>query len=119
MTSSITPITAVSNDGAPTGSSPLQAPANPECGIARLRETEVYHLMCLVQSALHEAEEMVLQVLDKARARWLDHANTSEPLNADEISRLLGEAFQCATLASTYIDRAAMGLLDSSAETPL
>ena len=85
---------------------------------ARLRETEVYHLMSLVESALSEAEHLVREVHDKARDRWLDHDHVSEPLNADELSRLLSEAYQCTTLAATYIDKAAMGLLDPAADTP-
>jgi hypothetical protein len=121
MTSSITPITAASDGGTTTDSSPQDTPASPakpRRGIARLRETEVYHLMALVQSALYEAERMIQQVQDKARDRYLDHDHTTEPLNADEITRLLGEAYQCATTAATYIDRAAMGLLDPGAEAP-
>ena len=119
--SSVTPITAASNGGTTTDSSPQEAPATPaksERGIARLRETEVYHLMSLVESALYEAEHLVREVKDKARDRWLDHDHTTEPLNADELSRLLSEAYQCITLASTYIDKAAMGLLDPGADTP-
>ena len=116
--SSITPITAASNGGTTTDSSPREAPAHPERGIARLRETEVYHLMNLVKSALYEAEHLIGQVLEKARPRYLDHENATEPLNGEEVGRLLGDAYQCANLASTYIDKAAMGLLDSGAETP-
>jgi len=119
--SSVTPITAASNGGTTTDSSPQQAPASlarAERGIARLRETEVYHLMSLVESALLEAGHLVRQVNDKARDRWLDHDQASEPLNADELSRLLSEAYQCTTLASTYIDKAAMGLLDPGDGTP-
>ena len=120
--SSVTPITAASNGGTTTTDSSPQdtpaSPAKPERGIARLRETEVYHLMSLVESALYEAEHLVREVHDQARDRWLDHDHTTEPLNADELSRLLSEAYQCATLASTDIDKAAMGLLDPGAETP-
>jgi len=50
--SSVTPITAASNGGTSTDSSPQEIPASlarPERGIARLRETEVYHLVSLVQ----------------------------------------------------------------------
>jgi hypothetical protein len=119
--SSVTPITAASNGGSTTtDSSPKDTPASPakpKRGIARLRETEVYHLMSLVESALYEAEHLVREVQGKARGRYLDHDQTTEPLNADELSRLLSEAYQCATLASTYIDKAAMGLLDT-ADTP-
>jgi hypothetical protein len=117
MTSSITPISAASDGGTTTDSSPQEAPVTRERGIARLRETEVYHLMSLVESALYEAEHLVREVHDKARDRWLDHDHASEPLNADELSRLLSEAYQCTTLASTYIDKAAMGLLDPAAES--
>jgi hypothetical protein len=116
--SSVTPITAASNGGTSTDSSPQEAPAKRERGIARLRETEVYHLMSLVESALYEAEHLVREVHDKARDRWLDHDQSTEPLNADELSRLLSEAYQCTTLASTYIDKAAMGLLDPATDTP-
>jgi hypothetical protein len=118
--SSVTPITAASNGGTNPDSSPQDTPASPakpERGIARLRETEVYHLMSLVESALYEAEHLVREVHDKARDRWLDYDHTTEPLNADELSRLLSEAYQCTTLASTYIDKAAMGLLDPGADT--
>jgi hypothetical protein len=117
--SSVTPITAASNGG--TTGSPQDTPASPakpERGIARLREHEVYHLMSLVQSALYEAEHLISEVLGQARPRYLDHDNTAEPLNGEQVARLLGEAYQCATLASTYIDKAAMGLLDPGAETP-
>ena len=87
-------------------------------GIARLREHEVYHLMNLVQSALYEAEHLITEVLGQARPRYLDHDDTAEPLNGEQAARLLGEAYQCATLAATYIDKAAMGLLDPGADTP-
>ena len=119
--SSVTPITAASNGGTTTDSSPQEAPvgpAKPVRGIARLREHEVYHLMNLVQSALYEAEHLVREVHDKASDRYLDHDNATEPLNGEQVTRLLGEAYQCATLAATYIDKAATGLLDPAADTP-
>jgi hypothetical protein len=117
MTSDITPITAASNGG--TDTSTQDKPASPERGFARLQETQVYHLTALVQAALYEAEHMVRQAHDQARDRWLDHDNTTtEPLNADELSRLLSDAYQCATLASSYIDKAAMSPLDSGTEAP-
>ena len=119
--SSVTSITAASNGGTTTDNSPQDTPASPakpERGIARLRETEVYHLMGLVASALFEAEQMVREVHDKARDRWLDHDNTTDPLNADEVSRTLSEAYQATTMASTYIDKAVMGLLDSGGDAP-
>jgi hypothetical protein len=122
MTSSnITPIQAASDAGTTTDSSPQGTPASPATpgrGIARLRENEVYHLMNLVHSALYEAEHLISEVLGKARPRYLDHDDTTEPLNGEQVARLLGEAYQCANLASTYIDKAAMGLLHPGAETP-
>jgi hypothetical protein len=116
MTSDITPITAASNGG--TDSRTKDKPASPERGFARLQEAQVYHLTALVQAALYEAEHMVRQAHDQARDRWLDYDNTTEPLNADELSRLLSDAYQCVTLAGSYIDKAAMSLLDSGAEAP-
>ena len=119
--SSVTPITAASNGGTTTDSSPQDTPASPakpERGIARLRETEAYHLISLVESALYEAEHLVREVHDKASDRYLDYDNTTEPLNGEQVTRLLGEAYQCTTLAATYIDKAAMGLLDPTADTP-
>jgi hypothetical protein len=118
MTSSITPITAANSGTTTPESSAEGTPAKPEHGMARLRETEVYHLMGLVQSALFEAEQMVRDVHDRARDRWLDHENTKDPLDADEVSRTLSEAYQCTTMASTYIDKAVMGLLESGGDAP-
>jgi hypothetical protein len=119
MTSSITPITTAPGGGTTTSESRTEGtPARPEHGMARLRETEVYHLTSLVQSALYEAERMVQLAHDKARDRWLDHDNTTDPLNADEVSRALSEAYQATTMASTYIDKAVMGLLDSGGHAP-
>jgi hypothetical protein len=118
MTNSITPITAASGGTSTSESSSEGTSATPEHGMARLRETEVYHLMGLVQSALFEAEQMVRKVHDKARDRWLDHDNSKDPLNADEVSRALSEAYQATTMASTYIDKAVMGLLDHGGNAP-
>jgi hypothetical protein len=39
-------------------------------------------------------------------------------LRRHPLSRLLSDAYQCATLASSYIDKAAMSLLDSETEAP-
>jgi hypothetical protein len=119
--SSVTPITAASNGGTTTDSSPQDtptSPAKPRRGIARLRDNEVYHLMGLVTSALYEAEHLVREVHDKASGRYLDHDNTTEPLNGEEVTRLLGEAYQCTDLAATYIDKAAESVLDPGADAP-
>ena len=118
MTSGITPITAASNGG--TDTSTRDKPASPERGFARLQETQVYHLTALVQAALYEAEHMIRQAHDQARDRWLDHDNTTEPLNADELSRLLSDAYQCAIKAVNVLDEAAMHWLDGDlSEEPI
>ena len=89
-------------------------------GFARLRESEVYHLTGLAQSALNETEHMIRKVNDMARNRWLDHQGTSEPLDTGEISHLLSDAYQCAIKAVNVIDDAAMHWLDGDlSEEPI
>ena len=112
MTSNNTKIKAASNGGTSTDLGAQQIAAEPVYGFARLRESEVYHLMGLVQSALDETGHMVRTVHDKARERWLDHQGTAEPLDSDEIGRLLSDAYQCAIKAATVIDEAATHWLD-------
>ena len=114
MTDGTTKIKAAGNGGTSTDLSAQKKPAEPIYGFARLRETEVYHLMGLVQSALDETDRMVREIHDKARDRWLDHNGSTEPLDNDEIGRLLSDAYQCASRAATVIDEAAMHWLDSA-----
>jgi hypothetical protein len=111
MTSSTTKIKSAGN-GSPGTDHTAQEAAERPYGFARLRESEVYHLMGLAQSALDESEHVIRTVHDKARNRWLDHEGTSEPLDSGEISRLLSDAYQCAIKAANVIDEAAMHWLD-------
>jgi hypothetical protein len=116
-----TPTTAqaASNGGTATETSTQDTPAQPARGLDRLRDDECYHLTGLVTSALYETEHLIRQVHDKAQDRFFNHhKGGSDPLDAEEITRLLGEAYQCSLMASTYIDKAAMRWLDRDAETP-
>jgi hypothetical protein len=112
MTSSTPKIKAASNGGTSTDLTAQENSAKPVYGFARLRESEVYHLMGLAQSALDETEHTVRKVHDMACKRWLDHQGTSEPLDTGEISELLSDAYQCAIKAVNVIDDAAMHWLD-------
>jgi hypothetical protein len=114
MTSNTTKIQAAGNEGTSTDLNAQETSAEPVYGFARLRETEVYHLMGLVQSALDETDHMVRMVHEKARDRWLDHQGNTEPLDKDEIGRLLSDAYQCAIKAVTVIDEAATHWLNES-----
>ncbi len=102
--------TEAANGGTSTEHRAQETPAEPVYGFARLRESEMYHLMGLAQSALSEADHMTRKVHDKARDRYLDHEGTSEPLDRQEISRLLSDAYQCAIKAANVIDEAADAL---------
>jgi hypothetical protein len=120
MTSSSTKIQAPANGGTSTDRDVQEKPAEPVYGFARLRESELYHLMGLVQSALDETEHSTRKVQDKARERWMDHQGTSEPLDKHEISRLLADAYQCAIKTVNVIDEAAMHWLDGDlSEEPI
>jgi hypothetical protein len=111
MTDSIITTTAA-NGGTSTDLPAQETPTEPVYGFARLRESEVYHLMGLAQSALDETEHMVRTVHQMAQDRWLDHKGTTEPLDRDQISRLLTDAYQCAIKAATVIDQAAQHWLE-------
>ncbi len=112
MTNGTTKIKAAGNGGTSTDLNTQDKPAEPVYGFARLRESEVYHLMGLARDALDETGHMVRLVHDKARDRWLDHDGSTKPLDADEIGRLLSDAYQCASRAATVIDEAATHWLD-------
>ena len=58
MTSSNTKIQAAANGGTSTDRNAHGSLAEPVYGFARLRESEVYHLMGLAQSALDETEHI-------------------------------------------------------------
>ena len=102
MTSSTTTDKAASTNG---GATAKAVPAQREHGISRLREQECYHLTSLIQSCLDEAEHLVRKVHNKAYNRVLDHdgANGTQPLDRAEAKQILDEAYECASLALTYI----------------
>lgn len=112
MTSNTTKMKAATDGGTSTDLSAQGKPAEPVYGFARLRESEVYHLMCLVHSALSETQYVARTIEDKARDRYLDHEGTTQPLDNDEIGRLLSDAYQCAIKAANVIDEAATHWLD-------
>lgn len=107
MTNDTTKIKAAGNGGTSTDPGAQQTSAVPVSGFARLRESEVYHLMSLASSALRETEQVVRTIENKARDRYFDHEGTTQPLDSDEIGRLLSDAYQCAIKATTVIDEAA------------
>jgi hypothetical protein len=112
-----TSTTAAANGGIRTDLAAKETSAEPVYGFARLRESEIYHLMGLAQSALDETEHTVRTVHQMAADRWLDHQGTTEPLDKDQISRLLTDAYQCAIKAATVIDTAAQHWLDEDLST--
>lgn len=119
MTSSTTSTKAAAN-GSPADTETEAKPAERQRGIARLREEEAYHLTGLVLSALAEAEHLIRQVHDKASDRYTDYSGKrgTAPLRPAEVADTLGEAYQCATTAMTYIDNAAMRWLDENEPIP-
>lgn len=109
--------TAAANGGTSTDLAAQETPAEPVYEFARLRESEVYHLMGLAQSALDETEHTVRTVHQMACDRWMDHKGTTEPLDTGQISRLLTDAYQCAIKAATVIDTAAQHWLEEDLST--
>ena len=106
--SNSTKIEAAGNGGTSADLDAQKKPAEPVYGFARVRESEVYHLTGLVLSALNETEHMAREAHEKAGDRWMDHrGDRTEPLDSDEIGRLLSDAYQCAIKAANVIDEAA------------
>jgi len=101
MTSSTTTKAASTNGG----STEKAAPAQREHGISRLREQECYDLTNLIQNCLDEAEHLVRKVHNKAYNRVLDYDGSkgTQPLDRAEAKKILDEAYECASLALTYI----------------
>ena len=101
MTSSTTTKAASTNGG----STVKPAPAQREHGISRLREQECYDLTNLIQNCLDEAEHLVRKVHNKAYNRVLDYDGSkgTQPLDRAEARKILDEAYECASLALTYI----------------
>lgn len=116
MTSRNTQIEAVSNGSAIS----TDVQSERKRGFARLRDEECYHLMGLVLSALRETEHLIREVHDKASDRYGDYSGDKGApcLDAAEVTSTLGDAYQCACTAVTYIDKAAMRWLDDEPESP-
>ncbi len=75
----------------------------------RLREDECYHITSLITDCLSEAEHLVRKVHSKIQGRVLDYDGSkgTQPLDRDEARKILDEAYDCASLALTYIFRSA------------
>ena len=113
MTDSNTDLTVAGNGTSPedTKPAPEQIQLVPrERGIARLREEEAYFLTSMVLSALNEAEHLVREINQKASDRFPYHRDDREtpPLEAAEVVKVLGDAYQCTAAALSYIDNISM-----------
>ena len=117
MTDSNTTIQAASTSGDTTEKSTL---AQREHGRNRLREQECYHLTSLIEDCLSEAEHLVKQVHSKVRNRVLDldGSKGTQPLDRDEARQIFEEAYDCASLALTYIYSASTHLRDEESAPP-
>jgi hypothetical protein len=80
-------------------------PAQREHGMNRLREQECYQLTSLISDGLDEAEHLIRKVHNKAYNRVLDYDGSkgTQSLDRQEALKILDEAYQCASLALTYI----------------
>ena len=112
MTSSSTTADQAASNGGDT--STQDKPATRERGLARLREEECYYLTGLVTTALREAEHLTDEVRRKASERFIDYSGTegTAPLDAAEAEAKLREAYDCASLALTYLYSASSHLRD-------
>ena len=108
MTDSIA--TKAASNGEPTDKHTL---AQREHGMNRLREDECYHITSLITDCLNEAEHLVRKVHGKSQGRVLDYDGSkgTQPLDRDEARKTLGEAYDCASLALTYLFEVSQHLL--------
>jgi hypothetical protein len=97
-----------------------RVPAQREHGLDRLREDECYHLTALIESCLQEAEHLVRKVHSKAFNRTIDHDGTkgTAPLDRAEAAQILGQARDCAQVATEYLYQAFTALHDEHGEPP-
>ena len=116
MTSSTTTKAASTNGG----TTAKAVPAQREHGISRLREQECYDLTNLIQNCLDEAEHLVRKVHNKAYNRVLDYDGTkgTQPLDRAEAKQILDEAYECASLALSYIYNVSTHLTEVPDEPP-
>jgi len=117
MTDSNTTIQAASNGG---DTAEKSTPAQREHGRNRLREQECYHLTSLIEDCLSEAEHLVKKVHNKVYNRVLDYDGSkgTQPLDRAEARQLFEEAYDCASLALTYIYSASTHLRDEESAPP-
>jgi hypothetical protein len=108
-----------SGNGAATTTG-TSVPAQREHGIDRLREDECYHLTALIMACLSEAEHLVRKVNGKAFGRTIDHDGTkgTAPLDHAEAADILGQARDCAQVATQYLCQAVSALADHLGEPP-
>jgi hypothetical protein len=112
MTSSKTTAQAASNGGDTTEKS---MPAQRMHGMDQLRQEECYRLTGLIGDGLRETECLVREVHNKCHEWVMDYDGTqgTKPLDRDEASKILHEAYACASLALSYIYSAATHLQDT------
>ena len=116
MTSISTNAKAVSNGN--TTETP--EPAQRVHGISRLREDECYHLTSLIGQCLGEAEHLVRKLNGKAMSRMSDYdgSKNTQPLDRAAARKILDDAYECASLALSYIYSTSMHLRDGETESP-
>ena len=97
-----------------------RVPAQRVHGIDRLREQECYQLSSLIQDCLNEADHLIRKVNNKAYNRVLDYDGSkgTAPLDRAEARGILDEAYECASLALTYIYDASTHLRDDPGPAP-
>jgi hypothetical protein len=90
-------------------------PAQRVHGMDRLREDECYRLASLIGDCLGEAEHLVSKVYNQAWDRVTDHDGSkgTRPLDRVEARRILDEAYDCTSLALTYIYSASQHLQEA------
>ena len=117
MTDSNTTIQAASNGG---DTAEKSTPVQREHGRNRLREQECYHLTSLIEDCLREAEHLVKKVHNKVYNRVLDYDGSkgTQPLDHAEARQIFEEAYDCASLALTYIYSASTHLRDEKSAPP-
>jgi hypothetical protein len=116
MTDSSTKVQAATNGTPANGTTAKAAPAQREHGIKRLREEECFQATGLIESCLTEAEHLIRKVHMKAYNRVMDYDGTkgTHPINPDEITPILDEAYECTSLALTYLFNVSTHLRDDS-----
>ena len=117
MTDSNTTVQVASNDG---DTAEKSTHVQREHGRNRLREQECYHLTSLIEDCLSEAEHLVKKVHSKVYDRALDFDGSkgTKPLDRDEARQVFEEAYDCASLALTYIYSASTHLRDEKSAPP-